>query len=241
MSLRPKVPRTLAAIGALVFTVGPAGAEPRVARYEGRISLLPGGSAKVALEVVYEGLEPARERVLAYRMVKFPDQAVMELRAGFPTKEGEWRISGSGRSLRLDLVVPPGAVSSDGRLQHSVSYQVRASGSLVRLPLPVPLSPTRPGDNAVNLNVRIDDGYIRSGTSFPAFTWRTIRDGESRLSNVPAFVKMATRPGLQLSLWDTLAEAANPGDVVVLILILSGTVVWLSRKSRSRGRSSGNG
>ncbi|UCD24328.1 MAG: hypothetical protein JSW51_15125 [Gemmatimonadota bacterium] len=106
-----------------------------------------------------------------------------------------------------------------------VILEYEVSGTLSRIPLPVPNAVTQPGDRSVSIRIRGLGVEASLEDGFPRFEMRSVDTAVAELDNVPGFVRLPPDAG-QWSV-NRISELA----VILLIVLVSGA--WLLRR---RGR-----
>lgn len=184
--------------------------------FEASIHVHAGAPIEAVVRVAIDGRaagEPAR-----FTLLNYEGRPVMNMTA----TDGAGRplaiaTSPTGALVRLEIAAP-----ADSPLI-GLHYTI-APGD--RVPLPVPAAPPRSGEKPAQLAVRIPEGHLVVGSTFPPLD----QDLRTRMAGVPAFVLIRTMPAEQVSPIDRWVSAARLNDAAVIVLILGSTVWWLGRR-----------
>jgi hypothetical protein len=154
-----------------------------------------------------------------FSLIRLPGQAVE-----FVNLEG---VGASTQSSEEDGLVWVTAALEES----STSVRYRVSGSLARIPIPVPVVAAEPGAGAVRISVRGLDADARFHEGFPRLVLRSDGSAVAQLDNVPSFV----RPPPRRSAWSVNRGA----QLLVVGLVVGASVVWILRaRRRTRAGSS---
>lgn len=201
---------------------------PSIVAYDGRITFVDRRQIVATITVTAEPLTSGE--MLRHTFIRFEGQQISDLEVltatGRPI-EYDYRIN--GRTLQIAFV-PVVEEAGDMPFRYVIRYRVEAASvESVRIPLPVPLLTTRPGEQSVHLALDLPEGDARVGDSFPPLTWSNSRHGSLRLATVPSFIRISRKPAEAVTWKDHILTATILNDGLILALLVLGTGLWKVR------------
>ncbi len=199
--------------------------------YRCSITLEPGNRARVAVDVVIDGVVGGSP--LEFTRIAYSGQSVSGLQ--FETSGSNAQPVPQGALERYRFAPAGGTISADFAYRRGFEYIVEpaAPDGVVRIPLVVPNPPARPGARAVELEIHLGSGMVPVGDTFPRFSWSEGNIGKTLLSNVPTFVRVAARPAAEASLTGSLLrDTTFLNDAAIILFLVVGSAFWWSRNRR---------
>jgi hypothetical protein len=130
----------------------------------------------------------------------------------------------------------------DSAFAFIVEYKVEdASGTIVRIPLPVPDARTPFGDTHVQIAVALPQGQVSVGDAFPGLSWQDSAHGSATLANVPSLAMIHWKPAHSIALADTITTPGFLADAGMMTLLVAGSLLWWLRSGRKTERRSSTG
>jgi hypothetical protein len=172
------------------------------------------------VEARYELSEPVDS--LRLSLIRFPDQHVEPEPFDVLEPSTRWEAESGLTWVTVSL-------TSGERIAHTARLRYRVTGTLARIPIPVPEVPAEPGLEAVTLTVRgLPSARLLDG--FPRLVRLPDGSAEAGLDNVPGFFR---RPPASEA-W----SVSRGAQWFVVLLVAGGSAAWALR-ARWRRRTPG--
>lgn len=230
-------PAALLLAGALGAKAAPGQASARtLADFECDVRLTNQhrASVRALVRIAHADQRPA----ITFTLVRYPGLAVSGIRV----------TNGQGSAVPTTMAIENAALllradaraAGEGTERETVlvvHYEVNAlRGRLARIPLPVPAARSAFGQRPVSITVDLPEGAVPLGDDFPAITWRSPTRGYARLSDVPSLAMIVWRPAGSSSLAGRLFTPPALTDAGMLLILLTGTVIWWRRRKAGATR-----
>lgn len=205
--------------------------QSQVVEFNCQIGLESDHRASVVIIVAIEGADHLPQKLIAHTLLAYEQQKITDFSFSSEAVNLPFNSERDHRLTRYTFTLPSPPLSEANRFRYTARYSVAAESKedLQRIPLLVPVLRTPAGTRVVRIQARIANDEFPSGDSFPRFNWEGARLGSVVLGNVPAFVKVTTRPPAAVSVLDRLSNPDFLNDAFIIALIILASVIWKVR------------
>ncbi len=209
-----------------------AASQPQLAEFNCQISFR-GGEASVRITAEISDPEQLPGKLVEHSLVSYDGQRITGLHFSSERVELGFEAHPRGRLTRYTFTVPSERIAEAGGFRYQAEYAIAGASQegVERVPLLVPAWRTPAGNRVVKIRVEIAENEVALD-SFPHFRWEGAHSGSVVLANVPAFVRVKSKPAGAMSVTDRLADPTFLNDAFIIVIIVVGSIAWKVKYGR---------